>query len=46
VDWRGSIIAEGRVGLAHLDADTRDELNRVWHRLTPWPDTVAGGPTR
>jgi 2-haloacid dehalogenase len=20
----------------------RDELNRVWHRLDPWPDTVAG----
>ncbi|HUK33713.1 MAG TPA: haloacid dehalogenase type II, partial [Vicinamibacterales bacterium] len=19
-----------------------DELNRVWHRLTPWPDAVAG----
>ena len=29
-------------GLDHLDAATRDELNRVWHRLTPWPDTVAG----
>jgi 2-haloacid dehalogenase len=23
------------------DAET-DQLNRVWHRLSPWPDTVAG----
>jgi len=29
-------------GLDHLDAATRDELNRVWHRLQPWPDTVGG----
>jgi 2-haloacid dehalogenase len=96
VDWRGSIIAEGRAlderwgtsvdwaafadawrgryqpaleevrsgrrpwtildvlhresleallpafGLDKLDAAARDHLNRVWHRLTPWPDAVAG----
>src|SRR3989442_15764522 len=96
VDWRGSIIAEGRTldarwgtrvdwpaladawrgryqpaldevrsgrrpwtildvlhresldalapsfGLDKLDAAARDHLNRVWHRLNPWPDTVAG----
>ena len=96
VDWRGSIIAEGRAldrrwgtavdwpaladawrgryqpaldevrsgrrpwtildvlhresldalapsfGLDKLDEAQRDHLNRVWHRLTPWPDTVAG----
>ena len=63
VDWRGSIIAEGRAldrrwgtavdwpALADawrgryqpaLDEAQRDHLNRVWHRLTPWPDTVAG----
>ncbi|MFK7965435.1 MAG: haloacid dehalogenase type II [Burkholderiaceae bacterium] len=25
-----------------LDAAARDELNRAWHRLKPWPDTVEG----
>jgi len=29
-------------GLDKLDEAQRDHLNRVWHRLTPWPDTVAG----
>ena len=29
-------------GLAKLDETQRDHLNRVWHRLTPWPDTVPG----
>jgi 2-haloacid dehalogenase len=28
-------------GLAHLDEEARHELNRVWHRLDPWPDSVA-----
>src|SRR5881409_2770626 len=75
VDWRGSIIAEGRtldarwgtrvdwptladawrgryqpaldalapsLGLDKLDEAARDHLNRVWHRLNPWPDSVAG----
>jgi 2-haloacid dehalogenase len=31
-----------RFGLAHLGADEREDLNRVWHRLDPWPDSVAG----
>jgi 2-haloacid dehalogenase len=31
-----------RFGLGHLDQDQRRHLNRVWHRLDPWPDTVAG----
>lgn len=31
-----------RFGLAHLDETARAELNRVWHRLQPWPDSVAG----
>ena len=31
-----------RFGLAHLGEDERVELNRVWHRLDPWPDSVAG----
>jgi 2-haloacid dehalogenase len=29
-------------GLAHLGEKERRHLNRVWHRLDPWPDSVAG----
>ncbi len=29
-------------GLDALDEATRRDLNRVWHRLDPWPDSVAG----
>src|SRR5262249_37602503 len=29
-------------GLSHLDESARAHLNRVWHRLDPWPDAVAG----
>ncbi len=29
-------------GLQALNRDDLDHLNRVWHRLDPWPDTVAG----
>ena len=29
-------------GLEKLDEAARDQLNRVWHRLAPWPDAVAG----
>lgn len=29
-------------GLDHLTETELDDLNRVWHRLRPWPDTVAG----
>ncbi len=29
-------------GLAHLGEAERQHLNRVWHRLEPWPDSVAG----
>ncbi|MFL6695303.1 MAG: haloacid dehalogenase type II [Ramlibacter sp.] len=29
-------------GLAHLDQDQRRHLNRAWHRLDPWPDSVRG----
>ena len=28
--------------LTLLSEAERDNLNRVWHRLEPWPDTVAG----
>ena len=31
-----------RFGLAHLTEAERQHLNRVWHRLDPWPDAVAG----
>ena len=31
-----------RFGLGGLDEATMDRLNRVWHRLDPWPDTVPG----
>ncbi len=27
---------------AHLDEEEKRALNRAWHRLTPWPDAVAG----
>jgi len=38
-------ILEGilpRFGLGHLGDVDRAELNRVWHRLDAWPDSVAG----
>jgi 2-haloacid dehalogenase len=28
-------------GLGHLDENARRDLNRVWHRLQAWPDSVA-----
>lgn len=31
-----------RFGLAHLPEAERAELNRVWHRLDAWPDSVDG----
>ena len=31
-----------RFGLQSLQADEVAQLNRVWHRLMPWPDTVGG----
>ena len=29
-------------GVAGLDAGAIDRLNHAWHRLDPWPDSVAG----
>jgi len=29
-------------GLESLDEEQRHHLNRVWHRLDPWPDAVEG----
>ena len=31
-----------RFGLESLSEAERDELNRAWHQLPPWPDTVEG----
>ena len=31
-----------RFGLERLSDAERAHLNRVWHRLDPWPDSVAG----
>ncbi len=31
-----------RFDLQALDGATRADFNRAWHRLAPWPDTVAG----
>lgn len=45
IDDLHRLILDGllpRFGLAHLDEAARDHLNRVWHRLDPWPDTVQG----
>jgi 2-haloacid dehalogenase len=29
-------------GLTHLNEADKDHLNRVWHRLQPWPDALEG----
>ena len=29
-------------GLGHLTESQRDHVNRVWHRLDAWPDSIAG----
>jgi 2-haloacid dehalogenase len=31
-----------RYGMTRLAEAERDHLNRIWHRLDPWPDVVAG----
>ncbi|MBX9812011.1 MAG: haloacid dehalogenase type II [Burkholderiales bacterium] len=31
-----------KYGLERLNESERMHLNRVWHRLNPWPDAVAG----
>ena len=30
------------LGIEGLTEEEKDKLSRAWHRLTPWPDTVAG----
>jgi len=31
-----------KFGITHLSEDEKTHLNLVWHRLAPWPDTLAG----
>jgi 2-haloacid dehalogenase len=31
-----------RFGISHLDETEKRHLNKVWHRLAPWPDSVEG----
>lgn len=31
-----------RFGVTTLNEEEKQHLNRVWHRLRPWPDVVAG----
>ena len=31
-----------RFKIESLSEEEKDHFNRVWHRLTPWPDSVAG----
>jgi len=31
-----------RFGISTLEEGEKDHLNRVWHRLKPWPDAVRG----
>ncbi|MBI2314312.1 MAG: haloacid dehalogenase type II [Betaproteobacteria bacterium] len=35
-----SLLAD--FGMAGLSENDKDYLNRVWHRLDPWPDSVQG----
>jgi 2-haloacid dehalogenase len=31
-----------KYGIAGLEEADKDHMNRVWHRLRPWPDAVSG----
>jgi len=31
-----------KFGIQNLSDDEKENLNRVWHRLNPWPDSVPG----
>ena len=45
IDDLHRLILDGilpQFGLEDLGDAQRTELNRVWHRLDPWPDSVAG----
>ncbi len=36
-----ALLVDG-YGLSHLDAHQLNHINRVWHRLQPWADTLPG----
>jgi 2-haloacid dehalogenase len=45
IDRLHRMILDGlltRYKVAGLDEAEKDRLNRVWHRLRPWPDSVNG----
>jgi len=45
IDELHRLILDGllpQFGLTHLSEAERVHLNRVWHRLEAWPDSVAG----
>ena len=37
-----AVLADHGVDLHSIDVAEVDELNRAWHRLDPWPDSVPG----
>jgi 2-haloacid dehalogenase len=37
-----AVLADSGVDVRAIDPAELDELNRAWHRLDPWPDSVAG----
>lgn len=40
--WESLSKLTGRFGLETVAEQDLREFNRVWHRLDPWPDTIAG----
>ncbi|NKC32453.1 haloacid dehalogenase type II [Falsiroseomonas selenitidurans] len=36
------VLQESGLDPAAIDAAELDQLNKAWHRLDPWPDSVAG----
>ncbi|MGF6607804.1 hypothetical protein OKW45_002704 [Paraburkholderia sp. WSM4175] len=36
------VLADYGIDVDSISADELDELNRTWHRLDPWPDSVEG----
>jgi 2-haloacid dehalogenase len=45
IDTLHRMILDGllpKFGLSSLEEKEKDDLNRVWHRLMPWPDAVGG----
>jgi 2-haloacid dehalogenase len=43
-DLHRTILEEllGAAGITSICVEDIDELNRAWHRLDPWPDSLAG----